>query len=80
LAKTKYGEWGKFYWCVKSKGGETFLHADKAHVTESGALLFTGKQRVTVAFSSGNWDYYYAASVLDDSPVSVERGLGYPAN
>jgi len=39
---------------VKSKGGETFLHADKAHVTESGALLFTGKQRVTVAFSSGN--------------------------
>lgn len=77
-------DYGDRYWCVKtplSDDGEVYLHSDRAVVTDCGALLFQHvtaacEVETTMAFASGEWRAYYAASCIDGAPVAVEHWLG----
>jgi hypothetical protein len=88
-----YSSYGERYFCIGHKDGRIQLHADRATVTDSGDLVLTGRWKedrleqdeakreefTSLALPKGTWDYCYAASVLDNSPVAIERGLGWEA-
>jgi|SRR5689334_9788269 hypothetical protein len=77
-AEKKYGT---YFWCVRiSKEEEVYVHADVAEVL-NGTLLFARKRKNTktgrdemqfnLAFASGHWEAFYAASVVDGGPIAV---------
>lgn len=70
----------KYYWCVKvkeeiCKKKEIYLHADSIEVRE-GNLIFIVKDFICFCIAKGNWDVFYAASVLDGHAVYVEHWDG----
>jgi hypothetical protein len=73
-------KYGRFYWCVKtdlSEDGEIFLYADNAVVNRTGDLLFfRDLEPSNACFAKGHWKAFYAASVMDGSPIAVEHWKG----
>lgn len=76
-------DYGDRYWCVKtplSEDGDVYVHADNVCLTDRGDLLFQHVRgdvvETTIAFASGEWRAYYAASCLDGAAVAVEHWKG----
>ena len=74
--------YGNYYWCLKLKNGpEVYLHADKV-TNDNGALTFwrtdddTDAMYSNMAVNSDQWEWYYAASVLDGHAVAVDHWKG----
>ncbi|HEV8714710.1 MAG TPA: hypothetical protein VGX03_18005, partial [Candidatus Binatia bacterium] len=73
-----------FYWCVgtteqgqNGKPVEAHVMADNIQITAGSALvLLRGDKTVNLAFAPGAWQFVYAASVLDGSPIAVEHWPG----
>ena len=85
------GEYGKFYWCIKSSpsgDGEIYVKADRLEVTGAGTLIAWGGYRATeetlipaeqqpvLLLAAGHWTVAYAASIHDGSAVAVEHREG----
>lgn len=73
------GKWGRYYWIVGLPDGrELSVYADHVEL-HSGVLCFvshatdTRPETTTLALPAGAWAHYYGASVIDGSPVSIER-------
>jgi hypothetical protein len=72
--------YGSYYWCVlraKESSSHVMLWADELIVDASGALLCVGhlkdgSKQVQSAFAAGHWRAFYAASVVDGSPIAAE--------
>jgi hypothetical protein len=63
------------YWIVdRPDGGYISVFADKVSV-EDGNLIFRvdGEESPTLAIAPKRWTIFYAASVMDGAPVSVDR-------
>lgn len=84
-------KYGQFYWCVGvtadvSDSREIYVMADDVEVDDKGNLSFlrfkkdkdTNSVRVQVnlAIAVGKWLYFFAASMLDGSPVACEKWPG----
>ena len=79
---------GRYYWCVKSnlsEDGEIYLHADIVSINKNGDLIFSkvkenNEHHIRMCFAKGYWKAFYAASVMDGSPVAVEYWKGEVIN
>lgn len=71
-------DYGRYYWCVVTDTSNVYLHADRLEITPTGALVaFSDNPNrepvANIAWASGKWDHFYAASVMDGTPVAVEH-------
>ncbi len=67
--------YGKLYWIVdRPDGGYISLYANRVTL-DAGHLAFYGGELeyLTMALPPGHWVAFYAASIIDGSPVAVER-------
>lgn len=76
MPKTARDVPGKFYWHVHCPENRIYLRADRVEVVE-GCLLFycstdDGQELIYLALAPGKWEHFYAASMLDGSPVCVD--------
>jgi hypothetical protein len=69
--------YGRYYWFVKTQTSDIYVNADDVKVTSDGALLFVrdlkGKEHVNLAFASGEWKYFFAASCINGGAVAVDH-------
>jgi len=86
---TDKGEYGDYYWCIKvtndvAADGEIYIMADTCRVSPTGALLCLGNKNrkmeeeliVNLAIAPGKWNAFYAASIINGSPVAVVHWEG----
>lgn len=77
-------KYGRYYWCVKSdlsQDKDIYLYADIVSVNKNGDLIFSkikenDEHHIRMCFAKGHWKAFYAASVMDGSPVAVEYWKG----
>jgi hypothetical protein len=64
---------GDKYWSVRMKSGDIWIHADDAEVSTNGDLIFRTNRDGVFAIGAGQWEYFYAASLLDGGAPCVEH-------
>lgn len=61
----------RFYWLVQTSTATIHLNADSVEVTDAGSLVFWKEDEAgnkvfqILGLSSGEWDYFHAASCID---------------
>ena len=71
-------KYGKYYWCIKTKSKEAImLNADTVEVSPSGVLVAyrvkdNGEKHINFAIPTREWTHFWAASMIDGSPVAVD--------
>ena len=86
IAHTPTGtaKYGNYYWCIKTKlakSGEIYVMADDARILPDGTLSMVQLKKgeepiITLAIAPGQWQIFYAASMIDGAPVAVEHWDG----
>ena len=70
------GKYGARYWCVtRTDGTGWYIYADYAKLHDTGILIFyrADPELPTVAFAQGEWTHFFAASLVDGSPVALDE-------
>lgn len=77
-------DYGKFYWIIKlANGQEMGVYADRMDVTSDGSLVLYGNAQtvgakfINLALAAGGWQYIYAASEQDGTPLAVGNWTGH---
>lgn len=75
-------DYGTHYWCVTGAGEPVFVYADRLEVTSCGALVAWGgyrkegtrpaQEQPLWAAAPGQWNAFFAASLVDRRAVAVE--------
>ncbi len=76
-------DYGSRYWAITGEGDDLYLHADRLEILPCGSLVAWGgfynddgelarKEQILFCLAAGQWQTFYAASMLDGRAVCVE--------
>ena len=74
---TEPHDYGNYYWKLRTRDSDIWIHADTVEVLPSGALVFLRVKKDGSAtpqnfiVAPGEWQSVYAASVIDGGAVAV---------
>jgi hypothetical protein len=67
---------GEYYFCVgMSSKKDIYVFAAGAEVVDGAIVLRKKDGQMSFTLASGQWEYCYAASSVDGSPIAVEHWI-----
>jgi hypothetical protein len=67
-------EAGERYFCIKlSTQKDIYVFAEQVEIVNGAIVLRARDGQISFALASGQWEYCYAASCTDGSPLAIEH-------
>ncbi len=82
-------KYGDYYWGILLNDGRyIYAHADKVLVTDTGDVMLmrnntkseTSFMEPYLVLAKGHWVSFFAANILNGSPVSLDNSVEYTEN
>ena len=67
---------GQYYFCIRLNGNrDMYAYADGVEIVDGAIVLRKKSGQIIFTLASGQWEYCYAASSVDGSPIAVEHWI-----